>query len=503
MVLRDIENRGVDDRRVLDALATVRRERFINQELADFAYEDSPLPIEVGQTISQPYIVAVMAEAAQIGPESRVLEIGTGSGYGAAVLGCLAHEVWTIERHHELVVQARKRLAAEGFANVHVVEGDGTLGWPEQAPFDAIIVTAGGPSVPPALREQLAVGGRLIVPVGPETRGQELVRVKRSIDHYDEENLGPVRFVPLIGAQGWEQDSADTKTGRRSGIDGRDPSRRRFSRREHLRGLPLLVAESATPFASLNEAPLDALLDRIGDADYVLLGEASHGTAEFYQMRDRISRALITRKGFNVVAVEADWPDAAAVNAYVRNEPAGVRSNFEPFDRFPTWMWRNREFGQFVAWLKDHNDSQATDQRVSFHGLDIYSLYQSRSAVLDYLDEIDPAAAVVARDRYSCLSPWQHDPAAYGRAVATGRFAGCEDGIISTLTDLLNQRLAYACRQVATGTSMPHKMRSSSPTPNATTASCTGAPPSRGTSETGTCSRRCARFAPIEGRRPR
>ncbi len=438
MVRHHIEGRGVDDPRVLDALLTVRRERFVEPELAEFAYEDSPLPIRSGQTISQPYIVAIMAEAAQIDPEARVLEIGTGSGYGAAVLGCVASDVWSIERHRDLAVEARRRLQAEGFENVHVLEGDGTLGWPEEAPFDAIIVTAGGPNVPTALREQLADGGCLVMPVGPESRGQQLLRVRRRGERFEEEDLGSVRFVPLIGAQGWRPESSAQPN---PGPTVAPPQTRRASRQHaRLHGLPLLVAESATPFTSLEEAPLEALLDRIGDSNYVLLGEASHGTAEFYQMRDRISRALITRRGFNVVAIEADWPDAAAVNAYVHARPQGHGNGFEPFDRFPTWMWRNRQFGEFVGWLRAHND-RTSDHQVSLHGLDIYSLYRSRNAVLDYLDGVDPGAAAVARDRYSCLSPWEQDPAAYGRAVTTGRFAGCEEGIVATLTDLLHRRL--------------------------------------------------------------
>ncbi len=444
MVQRHIEGRGVRDRRVLDALATVPRERFVEPEFAEFAYEDSPLPIPSGQTISQPYIVAIMAEAARIDAGDRVLEIGTGSGYGAAVLGCMAGEVWSIERHHDLAVKAGQRLEAEGFENVHVLEGDGTLGWPEEAPFDAIIVTAGGPNVPTALQEQLADGGRLVMPVGPETRAQQLVRIHRRSDRFDEEDLGSVRFVPLVGAQGWEP-KPEPEPSRRDDPDRRQPPtppRTSSQRHARLHGLPLLVAESATAFASLDDAPLEALLDRIGDATYVLLGEASHGTAEFYQMRDRISRALITRKGFNVVAIEADWPDAAAVNDYIHGRKAGDQRDFEPFDRFPTWMWRNRQFGEFVGWLRAHNDRTAGAE-VSLHGLDIYSMYRSRNAVIDYLEEIDPAAAAVARDRYGCLSPWETDPAAYGRAVSSGRFAGCEDGIVATLTDLLRRRLAY------------------------------------------------------------
>jgi protein-L-isoaspartate(D-aspartate) O-methyltransferase len=203
MVDRQIVERGVDDGAVIAAMRTVPRDCFVGDDMAEFAYDDTALPIGEGQTISQPFIVASMAAAAELQPDSRVLEVGTGSGYGAAVLGVVAGEVWTIERIATLADRARSRLGALGYDNVHVVHGDGTLGLPEQAPFDAVIVTAGGPAVPDALVEQLAEGGTLVIPVGPETRVQRLVRVRRRGDDLVEEDLGPVRFVPLVGDQGW------------------------------------------------------------------------------------------------------------------------------------------------------------------------------------------------------------------------------------------------------------------------------------------------------------
>lgn len=197
-----IRSRGIVTPSVLDAMRSVPRHRFVAAELADSAYEDRPLPIGHGQTISQPFMVALMADAAMIQPEDHVLEIGTGSGYGAAVLGHLARSVVTIERHGSLARAAAVRLAALGISNVQVVEGDGSLGWPELAPYDAIVVTAAGPSVPPALRAQMAEGGRLIMPVGHRRGEQRLLRLIRSGDHYDLEDLGGVRFVPLVGEQG-------------------------------------------------------------------------------------------------------------------------------------------------------------------------------------------------------------------------------------------------------------------------------------------------------------
>lgn len=198
MIRTQIMSRGVRDERVLSAVERIPRHRFVELTMVDQAYEDHPLPIGLGQTISQPFMVAFMAEAAEIEPDDKVLEIGTGSGYGAAILGCLAREVWTIERHHELVALAKAHLADEAVGCVNVVEGDGTKGLPEQAPFDAIVVTAAARNVPQDLIDQLADGGRIIAPVGRSTRDQTLIRLRRHGNRIEREDLGAVRFVPLV-----------------------------------------------------------------------------------------------------------------------------------------------------------------------------------------------------------------------------------------------------------------------------------------------------------------
>jgi protein-L-isoaspartate(D-aspartate) O-methyltransferase len=204
MVEKQIASRGVMDPRVLDAMRTVPREAFVPASVAEFAYEDRPLAIEEGQTISQPYVVALMAEALQLTPRDRVLEVGAGSGYAAAVLSRVAAEVYAVERHAALTELARRRMRELGYDNVHILHGDGTLGCAAHAPYDAIVVAAGGPSIPEALRAQLVIGGRLVIPVGLTPQEQELVRVTRTGENsYEQEGLGDVRFVPLIGAQGW------------------------------------------------------------------------------------------------------------------------------------------------------------------------------------------------------------------------------------------------------------------------------------------------------------
>ncbi|MBI2492813.1 MAG: protein-L-isoaspartate(D-aspartate) O-methyltransferase [Candidatus Rokubacteria bacterium] len=204
MVETQIAARGVRNPAVLEAMRRVPRERFVPAHLAELAYTDEPLPIDEDQTISQPYIVAAMIEAAQPRPGDRALEIGTGSGYSAAVLATIVAEVYTVERLAGLAESAGRRLAELGYANVHVRQANGTLGWPEHAPFDVIIVTAGGPRVPRPLLEQLAAGGRLVMPVGSWRLGQRLMRVTRTgEDTYHHEGLEDVAFVPLIGEEGW------------------------------------------------------------------------------------------------------------------------------------------------------------------------------------------------------------------------------------------------------------------------------------------------------------
>ncbi len=424
MVGRQIESRGVRSKAVLDAMRTVRREGFVPSYLGEFAYDDTPLPIEEEQTISQPYIVAFMIEALALDGHERVLEIGTGSGYAAAVLAEIASEVYTIERHKGLARTAKAKLVEQGYARVHVRCGDGTLGWPEEAPFDAIVVAAGGPTVPESLREQLAVGGRLVIPVGEQVGLQTLRRITRvSEDEFRDEDLGGVRFVPLIGEEGWHAEVS-----------------RPHVRPPRTASLSDQLAKEAEQFGQVADAPLDALLRRIGDARVVLLGEATHGTSEFYRMRARITQALIEGKGFNLVAVEADWPDAARIDHYVRDRDVPPQ-DWRAFARFPIWMWRNVEFQQFVEWLRGHNAGLPHARRVRFAGLDLYSLYTSISEVLRFLDARDPSVARIARERYGCLTPWQSDPAAYGRAALGGSYRSCESEVAKMLQGLLAERV--------------------------------------------------------------
>ncbi len=209
MVDTQLAARGIRDSRLLDAMREIPREAFVPPGREEQAHDDSPLPIAEGQTISQPYIVARMIEAAEVAPGDHVLEVGAGSGYAAAVLSRMAARVVAVERRPALAEAARERLTRLGFGNVEIVVADGTLGWPREAPYEVIIVSAGAPAVPEALKGQLAPDGRLVIPVGRGDGIQTLLRITRTGPaDYDELILEPVRFVPLIGEQGWKETPA-------------------------------------------------------------------------------------------------------------------------------------------------------------------------------------------------------------------------------------------------------------------------------------------------------
>ncbi|HXG79728.1 MAG TPA: protein-L-isoaspartate(D-aspartate) O-methyltransferase [Methyloceanibacter sp.] len=444
MVRRHLLARGISDPLVLAAMGKVPREAFVPESLREFAYEDSALPIEAGQTISQPYIVARMIELLELKPTDRVLEVGAGSGYAAAVLSRIASKVYAIERHEELAKLAQARLQRLGYDNVEIICADGTLGYPQRSPFDAILVSAGGPRIPDALKRQLKVGGRLVIPVGRDIH-QTLFLVRRTDgDNFEEEDHGAVAFVPLIGAEGWggpekkpEAAAADAQpSGFANGL--LVPATRAKAIRSRV---SRLIAEAAAPFADLGECA--QLAERFAQCRVVLLGEATHGTAEFYDARAAITDLLAAKHGFNIVAVEADWPDAAVYDAYVRGLPR-PKVPKAPFSRFPIWMWRNREVANFLTRLKAINESiRDPARKCGFYGLDVYSLGASIEAVLAYLDKVDPEAAAVARERYGCLSPWRADPVRYGRMALTRGYAMCERPVTEALIDLLRKRLDY------------------------------------------------------------
>lgn len=422
MVELQLRRRGIADAHVLQAMGDVPREKFVAESSRPSAYDDAPLGIGQGQTISQPYIVARMVEAARLTPTARVLEIGTGSGYAAAVMARIAAHVDTVERHGALANGAAERLSSLGVSNVKVHIADGTLGWPAGAPYDAIIAAAGGPRIPDSWIEQLAPGGTLVMPLGALHTRQSLVRIVREADgRLTRDDLGYVMFVPLIGEHGWEDPRARNMS----------PAARAF-------------ADAAIPLPDIDDPDFAAWVDRFAESRVVLLGESSHGTSEFYRARARATQRLIEKHGFTIVAVEADWPDTATIDRYVRQRPDTVGTEaFAPFSRFPTWMWRNQEVAAFVQWLRAHNAQRPALEHAGFFGLDLYSMKASMASVLAYLDKVDPAAAAEARQRYACLDPWRQQPSVYGRAVLSGAYSACEEAVIEQLQSLMSQRIAY------------------------------------------------------------
>ncbi|TCK33646.1 protein-L-isoaspartate(D-aspartate) O-methyltransferase [Paraburkholderia sp. BL8N3] len=432
MVERQLEGRGITNVRVLDCMGKIPRHAFVDPALAEFAYDDNPPPIAANQTISQPYIVALMLKAADLQPGDRVLDIGTGSSYAAAVAACLASQVDSIERHLELADAARILLDSLGITNVTVHHADGTEGLAEHAPFDAILAAAGGPYVPAAWRTQLKIGGRLVMPVGDARETQRLVKfIRIGENEFEQEDLGNVMFVPLIGAAGWQEEPAV----RDAPSDPKSTGRPQPGKRS----LPDLIRASAVRLPAPDASDFAQAFDRFSDKRVVLLGEASHGTAEFYE-RAANTRPLIERHHFSFVAVEADWPDAAMLDEHVRQRPR-TRPVARPFKRFAAWMWRNAEFAAFIAWMWQHNAALPAERRAAFYGLDLYSLSESIDAVLAHLDTHDPDAARIARERYGCLTPWQKDPAVYGRAAWQAGFGKCEQAVVAQLRDMLEKRL--------------------------------------------------------------
>ncbi|MEJ8810814.1 erythromycin esterase family protein [Variovorax ureilyticus] len=427
MVDDQIAGRGVHAGAVLDAMRTLPREDFVPEHLREFAYEDAALRIDAHATIPQPYLLAIMAEALALDAQARVLEIGTGTGYATALLARLASKVHSVERDGATAAKAAALLRRLHCPHVQIVHGDANRGLPEQGPYDAILVHPDGADIVGELKPQLAIGGRMVVSVGKDPAVRELVRVTRmGPEEYAVEDIADIRVSPL------------------------DVDRIRIRARDDARRAPGAtlqqgIAHACERFANVDAADLEPLLARIGDARVVLLGEATHGSSEFYRMRARISRALIERKNFRFVAIEGDWPDTARIDRYVRHGPHRP-STWTAFARFPVWMWRNEEVRAFVEWLRGHNATLAERDRVAFHGLDLYSLYNSIHAVVGYLDDVDPPTASIARRRYGCLTPWQSDPANYGYAALNAQYHSCEHEVVSMLGELLRKQQHYAER---------------------------------------------------------
>jgi hypothetical protein len=326
---------------------------------------------------------------------------------------------------------------------------------------------------------QLKIGAHMVVPVGADPRSQELIRITRvDEDEYEREDIADVGFVPLIGKEGWESEDSDWQT---------KPPRVVQTRPAVSVSLPGLIAKLAETFVKLEEADLEPLLHRIGDARVVLIGEASHGTSEFYRMRARITQRLIEAKRFAIVAAEADWPDAARIDNYVRHREVPP-SEWTAFARFPTWMWRNEETRGFIDWLHARNSSLDYGRRTAFYGLDLYSLYTSVRAVIAIwkrsipISPPSPGNAMAASHRGRPTLPPMAARRCGGFIAAASRL-----WLISSLGCFRNDKLIRPA--TASASSMPRRTPGWWPMPSTTTGSCTTALEPPGITATLTCSK--------------
>jgi protein-L-isoaspartate(D-aspartate) O-methyltransferase len=421
-----LNRRNVTEKKLRAAFRSIPREAFVPDDLADFASDDASLPLCEGHSLIRPCAVALAIDALTLTGTERVLEIGTGTGYSAAILSRMAADVSAVESVPWLAKAATERLAALRCTNVRVRWGDASLGWPEHGPYDAILVGPEAAEAAPNLMAQLAVGGRLVVSAASEDAALEFLRVTRDgATSFREERISEHGTIGVatdedVGPAPPPSPGGDTR-------------------------LLALLSAAVEPIDDIETFSMDALLDRIADARLVLLGSASCGTSEFYRMRARITRELIVRRGFRFVAVDADWPDAARVDEYVQGDRRRSSLHFAPFVRFPSWVWRNEDVHAFIAWLRDYNTGREAP-KVGFHGLDLYGPFTSMAAVLAYLDRVDPDSARVARHRYGLLTPWQRDPAAYGHAALSSGYTRFERAVVTMLRELLARRVDYARR---------------------------------------------------------
>ena len=437
MVERHLKARGIDDPLLLEAMGTVPRETFVPEHLQEFVYEDSALPIESGQTISQPYIVARMIELAEIKPGDKVLEVGAGSGYAAAVMSRMANKVFAIERHEELAKLAAARLKRLGYANAEIVCADGTKGLAEEAPFQAIIVSAGGPHVPEALKQQLAIGGRLVVPVG-EFGFQTLIRARRTGENsFEEEDFGAVAFVPLIGEEGWAEPEREGKakldaepSGYATGL--LVPAKRALTIHNRV---SKLMAEAAEPFGDLHELAIRRALRRPprrparrGDPRHLrILPRARRD----HRAADRTAR-LHHRRGRGRLARRLGYrPPTSAIGPGPR-----TRSRLRALSDLDVAQHRGRATSS--TGCASINASDRRGRRGRLLGLDVYSLGESIEAVLAYLDRVDPAGRRSPASATAASRPGRTIRGLRPRGALRG-YAVCEKPVVDPLRDLLAQ----------------------------------------------------------------
>ncbi len=413
-MITQFKKKGITNPFLLKALQDIP-ETFLSAKVP-LPFTDQANNAQVAYEKIEPRVVTVakMIEHFSIDRADKILVMGVDSVYMLTALSKIYKEVAVIATDHMDVKWINKSLKSFGVNNVSVKVDHQMKGWKEKAPFDAILIASEYEEVSLPLKEQLKIGGKLLIPIGPDWAHLIIEMIHRvseteyKVEKLRDDFLAPsANILPEIGS-------------------------RDFPDHEIVKELKA----KAISFGSLQDYPIDGLLDRIGDAQVVLLGEASHGTSEFYLCRQEISKALIEKRGFNFICAEADWSDAEQINNYIQNKPS--QTDWLPFTRFPQWMWKNKEVLDFVEWQKGYNAQHKN--RSGFYGLDLYGLENSINLVIEYLEKADSRLADLAKARYGCITPFMEDPAIYGKMVLSKQLRSCENEILKMLIDLLKNK---------------------------------------------------------------
>lgn len=409
-----LKDKGISNTLLLEAFQDIPEAFFLSENLHPYFYEDVRIEKAIEKTEPRVIVVARMLEQLQVKEEEKILITGVDSVYILAALSKIYKEVYAVETTKTYSDWALEILKNIDITNVHIKTGKLENGWKEKAPFNAILSATEFKEIPSSIKKQLKIGAKLLAPVGPDWAHVMLETIERisETDYItkalrDNYFIPKPKLIPKIGTEVYPDNDI---------IDE--------------------IGISSIPFKTIKKFPIDGLLERIGDARVVLLGEASHGTSEFYTARQEITKALIEKKGFNLVCAEADWSDAEQINNYVRNQYQS--QDWMPFARFPEWMWKNKEVLDFVEWLKKYNSKR--NNTIGFYGLDLYGLENSIDLVINYLQDIDPKLATLAKLRYSCIMPYMSNPTVYGKLVKNKKLESCEKVVLKMLFDLLKNK---------------------------------------------------------------
>jgi protein-L-isoaspartate(D-aspartate) O-methyltransferase len=413
-IKEQLKDKGVSNALLLEAFKDIPEAFYLSESLHPYFYEDVRIEKSLENTEPRVIVIARMLEQLKVKEEEKILITGVDSIYILVVLSKIYKEVYTVETNKTYANWTLEVLKTIDITNVHIKTGSTEKGWKEKGPFDAILIATELKKISSTIKEQLKIGAKLLAPVGPDWSHVMLEIIKRVSEKEfttkatrDSYFIPNPKMIPKIGTETYPENEI---------IDE--------------------IGINSIPFKTIKKYPIEGLLERIGDAKVVLLGEASHGTSEFYLTRQEITKALIEKKGFNFVCAEADWSDAEQINNYVRNKYKA--QDWMAFARFPQWMWKNKEVLNFVDWLKKFNTKNKNT--IGFYGLDLYGLENSIDLVIKYLQNIDEELAELAKSRYACIIPYMSNPAAYGKLVINNKLESCEKEVLKMLFDLLKNK---------------------------------------------------------------